>query len=143
MAKIPKVLSWHALEIKTAMDEGRTEDGKTIAIELLMKGKADPDVQRLVAAILRPPKKAKGRPSSNLRHWLEIGQAFEAEREDGLSHEDALVKIEKIFGYGQTHIEKAVRMYRDAKAAHDASTQEVQESDEVMRHNQGELSQPK
>jgi hypothetical protein len=110
MAPMPKGFSVQASPIKAALSEGRTEDAKTLLVDILRAGKADYVVQGLAADMLRPPKRARGRKPALPRHWLDIGEEFHWLRDDGVRYEDALRQLAEKFGYSETHVRKAVRL---------------------------------
>ncbi len=119
MAKLPDGFSLQAVPIKSALAEGRTEDAKTLVVDLLRAGKADKVVQELAAAMIKPPKRKRGRQRANTRHWLDIGEQFHWLRDDGVPYEDALRQLSERFGYSESHVRNAIAEYDAVKEAHD------------------------
>lgn len=113
MAKLPPSFSIQANPIRSAISEGRTEDAKRLAAELLRKGTADKVVQGLAAELLRPPKRQRGRRKSLPRFWFEIGEVFHDLRRDGLSYEDSIEAAAEQFGFSERHVQRAVAFYDD------------------------------
>ncbi|QKD04274.1 hypothetical protein [Mesorhizobium loti] len=124
MAPLPKGFSLQVLPIEAALSEGRTEDAKTLMVDVLRSGKADAVVQRLAADMLKPPKRPRGRKKALPRYWLEIGEQFGWLRDDGVLYEEALRKLAKKFGCSETHVRKAVTTFQEAKEAHDMENRE-------------------
>jgi hypothetical protein len=128
MPRLPKGFSLQASPIQAALSEGRTEDAKTLIVDILRAGKADEVVQRLAAEMIRSPKKrGKGRPRALPAHWYEIGEEFGWLRDAGILYDDAVVQLTTKYGYSDTHIRNCVRKFEEAKAAHDEATAEYYE----------------
>ena len=104
------------------MAEGRTEDAKTAICALLNAGKADAVVQKIAAALIRPPRRKRGRQKTLAKHWFEIGEEFYAMRSVGVLHDDALLKLSETFGYAETTVRKAIKEYDAAKTASDEAS---------------------
>lgn len=124
MALLPPSFSLQAVPIRAALSEGRTDDAKTLIVELLRSGRADRVVQGIAADLLKPAKKARGRQKATPRHWLDIGDHFHLLRDDGVLYEEALELTAKKFGYSETHIRSSVTVYDRAKDDHDEATRE-------------------
>lgn len=124
MAPLPRGFSLQALPIKSALSEGRTEDAKTLVVEILRAGKADYVVQGLAADLIKPPKRPRGRKPAMPRYWFDIGEQFGWLRDDGVLYEEALRQLAKKFGCSETHVRKAVTTFQGAKEAHDAEHRE-------------------
>lgn len=124
MAPLPKGFSLQALPIEAALSEGRTEDAKTLVVEILRSGKADPIVQGLAADLLKPAKRPRGRKRALPRYWLDIGEQFGWLRNNGVPYDEALRQVATKFGYSETHVRTAIRTYQEAKEAHDEASRE-------------------
>ncbi|ESY58308.1 MULTISPECIES: hypothetical protein [unclassified Mesorhizobium] len=124
MAKFPKGFSLQASPIQAALSEDRTEDAKTLIVEILRTGKADYVVQGLAADLLKPPKRPRGRKRALPRYWSEISEQFNWLRGDGVLYEEALRQLAKKFGCSETHVRTAIRTYQEAKEAHDEASRE-------------------
>lgn len=124
MAKLPDTFSLAAFPIECALSEGRKEDAKRLICELLREGKADRVVQRIAADMISNKPRKRGRPKSQVKHWLDIGEEFHSLRGDGVKYEDALLQLSEKFGYSETNIRNAVHTYDEARRAHDEATAE-------------------
>lgn len=125
MAPLPKGFSIKAVPIQAALSEGRTKDAERLTVELLRTGKADAAVQRIAADMISPPKKrGRGRPKALPAHWHEIGEEFSWLRDDGVLYETAVERLSTKFGYSETHVRSAVRIFDAAKDAHREATAE-------------------
>lgn len=122
MAPLPKGFSLQALPVERAISEGRSEDAKTLIIELLRAGKADRIVQGLAADMLRPPKRPRGRQKTLPKFWIEIGEEFGWLRADGVKYEEALTRLAEKFGYSETTIRTAVAFYEDGRYVHNEAS---------------------
>lgn len=128
MAKLPEGFSSQAIPIEAALAEGRTEDAKTLIVDLLLAGNADRVVQKLAAKMIKPPKRNRGRQKALTRHWLDIGEQFHWLRDDGMKYEEALQQLARQFGYSESHVRKAIVEYDEAKAASDEASREYYET---------------
>lgn len=124
MAKLPDSFSLQAIPIRSALQEGRTEDARTIVFDLLRRGQADKVVQSLAAAMLKPAPRKRGRPKALPAHWHDIGSMFDRLRDEGIPYEIALSDVAKRFGYSETHVRNCIEVYERAQADHDAATRE-------------------
>jgi|SRR4051812_46873131 hypothetical protein len=109
-----------AHEIEYLLHQGRKRDAIAKAVAALRAGTASVPVQALVADMLLPAPKGRGRPKALPRDWYEIGVAFQDLRDGGMTYEDAVPALAKKFGSSESAVEKTVRMYRAAvKEAHE------------------------
>lgn len=111
MAKIPESFSLQAVPITAALSEGRTEDARTLIVDLLRSGTADRVVQGLAANMLKPAKRGRGRQKALPHHWIAIAEEFHDLRDKGVKYEEAIAFVEKKFGYSETHIRNSVFAY--------------------------------
>jgi hypothetical protein len=119
MAKLPPYCD-QAREIEYLMRQGRRQEAIAKAVVVLRAGAASSLVQNLVAELLQPAPKGRGRPAALPWRWAEMGEEFEALRDSGVTHEQAIRQIADRFGRSESAVEKTVRMYRAAvKAAHE------------------------
>lgn len=119
MPKLPDTFSLQAISIRSALQEGRIEDARTLVVDLLRAGQADRAVQALAADMLKPTPRKRGRPKALPQHWYEIGMMFDRLRDDGESYEIALAEVANHFGYSETHARNCVEVYENARAEHD------------------------
>jgi len=124
MAPLPKGFSLAALPIQSALSEGRTEDAKRLICEILEAGKADSVVQQMAAKMIKPVKRRRGKPKADPKYWFEIGEEFHHLRDHGSKYEDALAALQSKWGYSETHVRNAIRLFDLAKQDHDESTAE-------------------
>jgi hypothetical protein len=119
VVKLPPMCD-HAQEISYLLRQGRWHDATAKAVAVLRAGNASALVQALVADMLQPPAKGRGRPRALPRNWYEIGHAFEELRDAGVTHEVARTVVAGRFGASESSVEKTVRMYRaGVKVAHE------------------------
>ncbi|WP_146206491.1 hypothetical protein [Ochrobactrum sp. POC9] len=122
MAKLPFVVSIQAIPIEAALAEGRTEDAKTMVVERLLSGDADPTVQKIAAELIKPKKGGRGRRKAHTRYWLDIGEMYNDLRDQQMKREEALAQVADHFGVSETHVRTAVKEYDAAKEAHDEAS---------------------
>ena len=120
MAKIPPYCDY-ANEIRALLDQGRRPEANALGAKYLRAGVTSPLFAEIVAELQQPPLKGQGRPSASPYKWLEIGQEFETMRDGGLTYEAARLAVAEKYCRSESHVEKAVRIYR---AAVEASQQE-------------------
>ncbi len=124
MAKLPPGFSLPAIRIESALSEGRTADALKMVVDLLRSGKADAVVQRIAATMLKPPKRGRGRQKALPQFWFDIGQDFHDLRSRGHLYEAVLEKLAAKYGFSETHVRNAVRIFDEAKAEHDEATRD-------------------
>jgi hypothetical protein len=113
MAKLPPSFSLQAVHIRSALNQGRTEDARRMVIELLQAGKADRIVQGIAANLLKPPKRQAGRPKALPAFWIEIGEDFYRMREAGVRYDTVLSELGAKYGFSESHIRNAIATYDD------------------------------
>ncbi|MCA1365943.1 hypothetical protein I6F15_00770 [Bradyrhizobium sp. BRP14] len=105
-------------ELRAMAYDGRSEEARRKAIELLRAGYSHKLFLAFVADLLDPPVKGRGAPSRPPREWLDIGDDYENLRDDGRSHQDALMDLAEKYSVAERTVERAVAIYREAKAEH-------------------------
>ncbi|MBB3562348.1 hypothetical protein FHX06_003679 [Rhizobium sp. BK512] len=113
MAKLPPSFSLQAIDIRSALSQGRTEDARRMVIELLLAGKADRVVQGIAADLLKPAKRSAGRPKALPAFWIEIGEDFHQMREAGVRYDTVLSELGAKYGFSESHIRNAISTYDD------------------------------
>ncbi|WJR68148.1 hypothetical protein QTA58_05150 [Neorhizobium sp. CSC1952] len=111
MAKLPPSFSLQAIEIRAALNEGRTEDAKRMVVELLRAGKADRVVQGIAADLLKPPKRGRGRRKALPQFWYDIGSAFHQMRDEGRRYEDSIAELAERFGFSESHVRNCIAVF--------------------------------
>ena len=124
MAKLPPGFSLQAIRIQSALSEGRTADARKLVLDLLRAGTADRVVQGIAANMLKPPKRGRGRQKTMPQHWFDIGQDFHDLRSRGQLYETVLATLAAKYGFSETHVRNAVRIFDEAKDAHDEATRD-------------------
>ena len=103
MVKLPPMCE-HAQEISYLLQQGRRRDAIAKAVAVLRAGNASPLLQALVADMLQPSAKARGRPHALPRNWYEIGHAFEELCDAGVTHEAARMAVAGKFGASESSV---------------------------------------
>lgn len=114
MAPLPKICR-DASALRSMLLEGRAEDARRLATTLLQAGKASSAAQIVIAEILNPPPRGRGRPSSaHPKRWLEIGEAFDRLRDEGRTYESTVEELAVSFGSNIRTVETTIAFYRAA-----------------------------
>jgi hypothetical protein len=129
MAKPPCEPEDDEVAIYVAVHEGRMEDAKRIAIELLLhRG----DRLSCIAAGLLMPGKQSGKRGPKKRtvpkHWLEIGKGFDLMRRAGFRRDAAIKKLIEEYGYKHRTLEATLAFYK--------KTQKLAAPEDGARHLQ-------
>jgi hypothetical protein len=109
-----------SIELEAMLRQGRREDAVRFAKDNLRRGYSSPQFLSLVADLLE----GKTYRRRELRHWIEIGTDFDELREQGNTREAALLELVRRYGYGETTIRNAVRLYHSGIRASQASQEE-------------------
>lgn len=114
MAKINFCARTAELRIKT--NDGRHEEARREAIELLRDGYATRPFLAFVAELLDPQKRGRGQPARPPMHWIEIAQDFHELVDAGSTREQALFEVSERFNCSVETARRGVRIYDEAKA---------------------------
>ncbi len=123
MAELRFTFDAKAFAIECMINEGRKADALTAICEQLRAG-ASLSVQKLAADFLLPSARKKGRPKTNPKHWLEIGDKFNLMLDDGKTWETILVHLSAKYGYSESQIRRAKKVYDEATRRHDEAVRE-------------------
>lgn len=102
-------------ELRAMASDGRGEEAKRRAVELLRAGHAHKMFLAFVADLLDPPAKGRGAPSRPPRQWPDIGEDYELLRDEGSSHQNVLMDLADKYGVAERTIERAVAIFREVK----------------------------
>ena len=97
-----------AIEVRNALDEGRIEDAKRIAIKNLRAGFHSQPFADVIAEMLgaKPRKGENGRSRRKYPPgWLDIGHDFQRLQKSGLTYEEAREQLAKKYGKSERTIE--------------------------------------
>lgn len=111
MSKLPEAFCTTTSEIRSMLFEGRTEEARIRTIDLLHEGFASQPFLDLVAEMLNPAPRGRGKPSHAPRNWVEIGREY-VER-TGAGEKDLAVTQDLALRWGcsETTVRKAGEMY--------------------------------
>lgn len=102
--------------LRRLIDDGRIIAAKQQAGAWLREAYASPQFLSLIAELLDPAKPDRSRRRPPPAQWLDIGEAFDAIREDGFTHDQTILILSDRFHRSAGLIEKALAFYRDAQA---------------------------
>jgi hypothetical protein len=109
-----------ASEIENLLSQGRRQEAITLAVRNLRDGYDTRNFLTVVADLLEPQNRGRGRPKVRPWRWIEIGEKFEVLRSEGKTHRDAVDELVKKFGRCARTIEETVSFYRKALEYRDA-----------------------
>lgn len=102
-------------DLRAKLHDGRHEQARREAIDLLRQGYSRQPFLDFVAELLDPPKRGRGAPARPPQRWLEIAEKFHELRDDGWTHEQGIFQVSEEFKCSRETAERAVRIYREAK----------------------------
>jgi hypothetical protein len=105
-------------DLRSKMFDGRQDQARREVQDLLLEGFASRPFLRFVAELLEPPARGRGQPSRPPQRWLEIGQRYREERENGKTHEQTLVLLAEEFSASEGTIRRAHELYESASNDH-------------------------
>ncbi|MET4296744.1 hypothetical protein ACVW1A_007910 [Bradyrhizobium sp. LB1.3] len=109
MAKLN--VDFTAVKIRELLNHGKTKEATKLARETIATGNAKPETQKLAAMLLAG---GRGRKSSGLHKWIEIGHANYWMEAEGVSRRDRLLRLVKDFRRGDKHVEACITAYNKA-----------------------------
>lgn len=116
MAKLPPIDD-DANAITWMMQEGRTDDAKAYAVDLLGRGAAGPMAQVVIAELFAVRPRPANRPiTSAPKHWYEIALAVEDLLDQGTGKEEALRQGGEKFRMSRNHARRCWDIYIKARA---------------------------
>jgi hypothetical protein len=120
MSPLPKSFDLLAIRLRRMIIEKRRPEARRLVLDVLAKGTASAQVQKIAADIFGGK---KGRPASGAKHrWLEMGEINDTMRDDGKSYEQRLAYLKKKFHVGADKtIKLALAKYERALAEYHAS----------------------
>jgi len=104
--------------LRRLIAQGRIVAAKQQAGTWLREAYASPQFLSLIAELLDPAKPDRRRRRPSPAQWLDIGEAFDALRDDGFTHDQTILVLSDRFHRSVGLIEKALAFYRDAQHAH-------------------------
>lgn len=107
-------------ELRAMAYDGRGEDARRKAVDLLRTGYSHKLFLAFVAELLDPPARGRGAPARPPRQWLDIGSDYEELRDAGVTHEAAILRLADRYPYGERTVERAVKTYKEARQDPDA-----------------------
>lgn len=110
MAKIPPSVSLRALPIKSALQEGRTQEAKRLILTHLRDGTADQVIQGLAADLIEAKPKARGGQKTLPEYWYEISEDYRYLRSDGNTRRASIDHLLKKWGYSETHLRNCLKI---------------------------------
>lgn len=102
-------------ELRAMVYDGRGDEARAKAVELLRSGHSHKVFLAFVAELLDPPAKGRGAPARPPKQWLDIGEDYELLRDEGSSHQNVLMDLAEKYEVAERTIERAVAIFRDAK----------------------------
>lgn len=115
MAPLPKSFDLRAITLGRLVRLGKPKraEAKKLALTILAKGDAGPEVQRLAAGLFGGK---RGRPATGAKHlWFEIGEMDSALRDRGANYKKRLEELKKEFRVNNERtIERALARYNAA-----------------------------
>ncbi|MGU3493669.1 hypothetical protein ACLBXM_06460 [Xanthobacteraceae bacterium A53D] len=114
MVRLPPI-DFEANRLREQLTEGkqRREEVKERVLEVLAAGAASPPMQKLAAELFGAK---RGRQSTGLFKWMEIGEAAERMADDGLSRTEILQRLAEQFGRSEKHIDACMTQWRKGRA---------------------------
>jgi hypothetical protein len=101
-------------DLRAKIYDGRHEQARSEAVALLREGFATRPFLDLVAELLDPPARGKGQPKRPPQRWLEIGERFREERDNGHTREKTIALLAEEFGASEGTIRRAHEFYEAA-----------------------------
>lgn len=101
--------------LRRLIAQGRIVAAKQQAGAWLREAYASPQFLTLIAELLDPTKPDRNRRRPAPAQWLDIGEAFEALREDGFTQDQTILVLSDRFHRSVGLIEKALAFYREAQ----------------------------
>lgn len=105
--------------LRRLIAQGRIVAAKQQAGAWLREAYASPQFLTLIAELLDPAKPDRSRRRPPPAQWLDIGEAFDALRDDGFTHDQTILVLCDRFHRSASLIEKALAFYRGARHTHD------------------------
>ncbi|WP_454811644.1 hypothetical protein [Labrys neptuniae] len=102
--------------LRRLIEQGRIIAAKQQAGAWLREAYASPQFLSLIAELLDPAKPDRDRRNRRPpAQWLDIGEAFDAIREDGFTRDQTILILSDRFHRSAGLIDKALDFYRDAQ----------------------------
>jgi hypothetical protein len=117
MADLAFEFDWREYWVKSLLSEGRNKEAVEMAVHCLRAQYADDQFLQLVARLLLPTKRGRGRPPASPRYWSEIGRAFDQLEAEGMGYGESVQLLKSRFRRSERTVKAIVASYRAAKRA--------------------------
>jgi uncharacterized protein YoaH (UPF0181 family) len=122
MAKLPDAVCWRTVEVRCLFQEGQKEEALEKTRAYLREGVSTPPFLAFVADLLEADPQRLNTPRKQfLRSWIEIGEAYEELRAQGLNREQAIERLMERGQpaanamHGKRNVERIIRAFEAAR----------------------------
>jgi hypothetical protein len=117
MPEIPFELCEVEIDVRNALDEGRMDDAKRIAIDHLQSGFYPRPFADVVAEMLGAKRRsgARGRkPNRYPPKWFEIGRDFRQMQKSGIGYDEAVERLARKYQRSERSVQTALAFFNQS-----------------------------